>query len=87
MAEEMYETLQTQTKHEKYMKFSFISCIICTLLLTGLLSFTIYYVVENPPSDHSSVTLCETPACVSLADEIISSINELRLYYLITSTI
>eukprot|EP01084_Bolivina_argentea_P069598 126608_1 len=70
---EMYETLQTQTKQGKYV--TYILCAACVLLV-ALSIFTVYYVIANPSDNDKSVTLCTTAACVSLANEIMNSINE-----------
>eukprot|EP01083_Nonionella_stella_P088651 247193_1 len=69
---EMYETLQTQTKNGRYAVYLLVFLVVLLLALT---SFTVYYVVKNPPNDAKSVTLCTTAACVSLADEIQRCIN------------
>ena len=74
---EMYETLQTQTKQDKYLKYILL---IVIFLFLAVLCFTIYYVAENPPNDASSSSLCTTAACISLANDILSSINEFGLH-------
>ena len=71
---EMYETLQTQTKQQKKTMYAFTCLCILAVLLTG---FTLYYVIDNELKDDTSVTICTTPSCVALADEVLSSINEL----------
>ena len=68
---EMYETLQTQTKQGKYMKYLTILVIIQFLVIAGMVIYTLL--------DHQTCAapedICMTPQCVSLADEIAASIN------------